>query len=200
MTTQPMSTKLLVNNNFFFTFKNIKNNVHIFYCFFVGNNNVALAMHLMWMVNCKLDTCKFYFMNWIKLLWISSDMSCGIKIKVEINNYFSTCACHHNHLKFMVVKCFLLFFKITIFMFNLHGADLGGWIIWREQTFFSLEYYDGNCTSCWSPHQCFFHTWNNHLGLLLFFHHNSYDHHTHNSFLQKEQHWHNLSYFLIIVH
>jgi hypothetical protein len=34
----------------------------------------------------------------------------------------------------------------------------------------------------------------------LFFHHNSYDHHTHNSFLQKEQHWHNLSYFLIIVH
>jgi hypothetical protein len=138
MTTQPMSTKVLINNKFFFTLKNIKNIVHILCSSFVGNNNVALAMHLMWMASCKLDTCKFYFMNLIKLLWIFSDMSCGIRIKVAIQINFPHVHGHHSHLKFMVVKCFLLFFKITIFMFNLHGVDLGGWIIWKEWTLFSL--------------------------------------------------------------
>ncbi len=47
MTPQPMFTKVLINNNFFFAFKNIKNIVHIFYSSFVGNNNVAFAMHLL---------------------------------------------------------------------------------------------------------------------------------------------------------
>jgi len=47
MTPQLMFIKVLINNKFFFTLKNIKNIVHTPYSSFVGNNNVALAMHLM---------------------------------------------------------------------------------------------------------------------------------------------------------
>lgn len=78
---QPMFTKVPINNKFFFALKNIKNILHIFYSSFVGNNNVALAMHLMWMVSCKLHNYKFYFMNLIKLLCIFNDMSYDIRIK-----------------------------------------------------------------------------------------------------------------------
>jgi len=81
MTPQLMFTKVPINNKFFFALKNIKNIVQIFYSSFVGNNNVALAMHFMWMASCKLHTCKFYFMNLIKFLCISNDMSYDIRIK-----------------------------------------------------------------------------------------------------------------------
>jgi hypothetical protein len=136
MTTQPMSIKVPINNKIFSTFKNIKNIVHIFYSSFVGNNNVALPCTLCeWLVtNLTLANSTL----WIQLNSCASlvTWALALKMKVAINIIFPHVHGHHSHLKFMVVKCFLLFIKITIFMFNLHGVDLGGWIIWREWTYF----------------------------------------------------------------
>jgi len=73
-----------------------------------------------------------------------------LESRVAINIIFPHVHGQGSHLKFMVVKCFLFFFQDYIFIFNLHGVDLGGWIIFfpnvqDDYNYLAItKYYDGS--------------------------------------------------------